>query len=119
MENSPGFECWLREHLSLDLAVDFSHVLLDVESVRTSTSCWAHKEFSCAILESIEFLWIFIELQVPLLLLLDAFLICLEVLHQVLDLLDFGLSIGVKNNSEILHQAEVCTHGISKSSELA
>ena len=119
MENTPGLEGRLSEHFSLDLAIDVSHVLLDVEGVRTSTSCGTHKEFTGSILESREFRWVLVELQVPELLLLDAFCICLEVVHKILDLLNFSLSVSVKNNSEVLHQSEVSAHGISQTSELA
>jgi hypothetical protein len=118
VENSPGLESRLREHLSLDLAINVSHVLLDVEGVRTSTSCWTHKAVTGSILESREFRWVLIELQVPELLLLDTFCICLEVVHKVFDLLNFGLSIGVKDNSKVLHQSEVSAHSISQAGEL-
>jgi len=95
MEDSPGFESRLSEHLSLDLAINVPHVLLDVECVRSSTSGGAHKEFTGCILESREFLGCLIELQVPELLLLNAFLIRLEVVHKVFDLLHLGLGIRV------------------------
>ena len=38
VENAPSLESWLREHLGLDLSIDFSGVLLDIESVWSSTA---------------------------------------------------------------------------------
>jgi hypothetical protein len=93
MENSPGFKSRLSKHFTLDLTVDVPHILLDVEGVWTSTSGGSHKEFSSGVLESIEFLRCLVELQVPELLLLDASLVSLEVMHQVFDLLNFGFGI--------------------------
>jgi len=113
VEDSPGLESRLSKHLTLDFTVDVPHVLLNIESVRTSTCCRAHKEFTGSILESRELRRVLIELQVPELLLLNTFLVCLEVVHKVFDLLNFSLSIGVKNNGKVLHQAEVSTHSIS------
>lgn len=118
MEDSPGFKSRLREHLTLDFAVDVSHVLLNVEGVWTATSCGTHKEFTGCVLESIEFLRVLVELQVPELLLLNTSLVGLEVVHEVFNLLNLGLGVGVENHSEIFHQTEVSTHGISKASEL-
>ena len=50
--------------------------------------------------------------------LLFAFLIVFEAFHQVLDLLYFCIRISVYNLCEILHETEVCTHGVSESSQL-
>ena len=38
--------------------------------------------------------------------------------HQVLDLLDFSLSIRVNDLRHILHKSEVSTHGISQTGNL-
>ena len=54
----------------------------------------------------------------PKLLLLDAFFICLEVLHQVLNLLDLRISVCVHDLCKILHQTEVGTHCVSQTSQL-
>jgi len=56
---------------------------------------------------------------VPLLLLLNAFLISLEHLEQILDLFDLCLGIRVDDLSKILHESEVSPHRVSQSSELA
>ena len=37
MEDTPSLESWLSQHLGLDLSIDFSGVLLDIESVWSST----------------------------------------------------------------------------------
>lgn len=54
----------------------------------------------------------------PQALLLDALSIRLEVLHQVLDLLNLGIGVGVHDLGKILHQAEVSAHGVSQTSQL-
>lgn len=54
----------------------------------------------------------------PKLLLLDAFFVCLEVLHQVLNLLDLRISVCVHDLCKILHQTEVGTHCVSQTSQL-
>lgn len=52
MEDAPGLESWLSEHFSLDLAVNVSHTLLDVERVWSSTGRCAHDKVSSFILET-------------------------------------------------------------------
>lgn len=59
------------------------------------------------------------ELQVPQLLLFDTLRVGLEVVHQVCDLLDLGLSVRVHNACHVLHQVEVGSHGVSQASQLA
>ena len=54
----------------------------------------------------------------PKLLLLDALDVCLEVIHEIFDLLDLGISVGVHNHGKVLHEAEVGTHRISQASQL-
>ena len=39
--------------------------------------------------------------------------------HEVLDLLNLGFSVGVHDLGKVLHQVEVCTHSISQASQLA
>jgi len=63
--------------------------------------------------------WRLVELEMPQLLLLDALSIGLEVRHQVLNLLDLGVSVGVHDLCKVLHQAEVRTHSICKTCQLA
>lgn len=62
---------------------------------------------------------VLVELQVPKRLLLLALLVGLEVVHQILDLLDLGLGIGVHDLGKILHQPEVGAHGVSETRKLA
>jgi len=103
----------------LDLAVDFSRVLFDVERDRCTTGSGAHKEITCIVLEALELLRVLVELQVPELLLLNTLGVVLEAVHQVFDLLDLGLGVRVHNAGKVLHQIEVGTHGISQSCQLA
>ena len=55
----------------------------------------------------------------PQFLLLLALRIGLEVLHQIFDLLDLRIGIGVQDLSKVFHQMEVCSHGISQTCQLA
>ena len=103
IKDGPLFELRLSEHLALDLAIDFTRTLLDIEAVRSATSVRAHQETTGIVLEALKFLRVLIELQVPKLLLLNAFFICLEVLHQVFDLLNFRISISVHDLCKVLH----------------
>lgn len=95
MEDSPIFQLRLSKHLALDLAINFTCTLLDIEAVRSATCVRAHQEATGIVLKALEFLGVLIKLQVPKLLLLDAFFVRLEVLHQVLDLLDLRISVCV------------------------
>ena len=54
----------------------------------------------------------------PKLLLFLALLILSEGLEKVLAFVDLAVSVGVDDLGEILHEAEVSTHGISEASEL-
>jgi hypothetical protein len=114
VEDGPVFKLSLGEHLALDLTIDFTSTLFDVEAVWGATGVRTHKEFTGLVLESLEFLGVLVELQVPKLLFLNALFIGLEVIHQVLDLLYFGFSIGVNDLREILHKTKICTHSISE-----
>lgn len=71
------------------------------------------------VLEATELLRSLIELQVPELLLLNALRVFLEVLHQVLDFPDLSFGIGVNDLRQVLHEAEVRSHGISQAGQLA
>ena len=55
----------------------------------------------------------------PQLLLLLALGISVEDVEEVATLGDLAVSVCVDNLGEILHQAEVCTHGVSETSHLA
>ena len=119
MEDTPGLERRLREHLSLDFAVDLSCILLDVEGGWVATGAGSHEEVSSLVLVAREFRRILVELQVPQLLLLLALRVLLEVLHKVLDLLNLRIGVGVQDLSKVFHKMEVCSHGISQSCQLA
>ena len=99
MEDSPCLELGLAEHLTLDLSVDLAHILLDVKRNWGTTRSRTHEQLSSRVLVALQLLWSLSKLQVPQLLFLLAFGILLEVLHQVLDLFDLGVSIGVDNLS--------------------
>lgn len=118
MEYSPCFHGWLREHLALDFSFEVTRVGLDVNLLRSAARACTHLELAGSILETTELMWILVDFHMPELLLLDALFVCLEVVHQVFDLLDFGISIGMHNHGKILHEAEVGTHGVSQASQL-
>jgi len=118
MENGPIFKLRLRKHLALDLSIDFTSTLLNVKTVRSAASIRTHQETTSIVLKALEFLGVLVKLQVPKLLLLDAFFICLKVLHKVLNLLYFGICISVNDLCKILHETEVSTHSISQPSQL-
>jgi hypothetical protein len=118
MEDGPLFELRLSEHLALDLAIDFTRTLFYIEAVRSATSVRAHQETTGIVLETLEFLRVLVEFQVPKLLLLDTFFICLEVLHQVFYLLDLRISVSVHDLCKVLHQTEVGTHSVCQTSQL-
>ena len=118
MEDCPLFEWRLSEHLALDLAIDFTSTLFYIEAVRSAASVRAHQEATGIVLKALELLGSLVELQVPKLLLLDAFFICLKVLHQVFNLLDLRISVSVHDLCKVLHQTEVGTHCVSQTSQL-
>lgn len=119
MEDAPRLECGLGEHLALDLAFQVARVRLNVDRLRSPTRACAHLELARSVLEALQLLWILVELEMPQLLLLLALLVGLEVRHQVLDLLDLGIGVGVHDLRKILHEAEVGAHGISQARQLA
>lgn len=118
MEDCPIFELNLSEHLALDLAIDLTSTLLNVKAGRSTGSIGTHQKVTSLVLYALQLLRIFVELEVPGSLLLLAFLVVLEVVHQILDLLDLGFSVGVNDLGQILHQAEISTHCISQTSDL-
>jgi len=67
----------------------------------------------------LKLLGVLLESHVPLLLLLDAFLVCLEHLKQILDFFNLCFGIRVDNLSEVLHEAEISSHGVGQASQLA
>lgn len=118
VEDAPGLEGRLGEHLALDLAVQITSVRLDVDRCRSAGCTCSHLELASSVLEATQRLWHIVDLHVPQLLLLDALDVCLEVCHQVLDLFDLGIGVRVHDHSEVLHQAEVSAHGVSQARQL-
>lgn len=118
MEDGPILKLRLSKHLALDLSIDFTSALFYVKTVRSATGIRTHQETTSVVLKALEFLRVLIKLQVPKLLLLDALFVCLEMLHQVLNLLNLGICISVNDLCKILHETEVSTHSISQPSQL-
>lgn len=109
----------MREHLSLNLAIQVASIRLNVNGLRSATRACSHLELARSVLESTELLRSLVELEVPKLLLLDTLRVGLEVVHQVLDLLDLGIGVGVHDLGQVLHEAEVGAHGVSQTCQLA
>lgn len=118
IKHTPSFEGCLGKHFALDLAIDLTSVLLNIEAHGRTIRTRTHQEITCFILESLKFLRIFVELQVPHFLLLDTFSISLEVTHEVFNLFDLGFSIGVQDDCKVLHQVEVGSHRVSQAGQL-
>lgn len=118
VEDAPSSQGRLREHLALNLAIQVSSIRLDVDRCRSATSAGSHLELAGCVLEAAQRAWHIVDLHVPQLLLLDALGVCLEVIHQVLDLLDLGVGIRVHDHCKVLHQAEISAHGISQARQL-
>jgi hypothetical protein len=114
MKDAPGGQGRLREHLALNLSIQVTCIRLDVNRLRSSARASSHLEPARRVLEALKLLRVLVELQVPEALLLDALSIRLEVLHQVLDLLNFGIGVRVHDLGKIFHEAEVGAHGVSQ-----
>ena len=112
MEDAPGLQRRLSEHLALDLAVEVTSIRLNVDGLGSTGAPRTHLESPRCVLKARKLLRIVVELQVPHLLLLDTLLVALEVRHEVLDLLDLGVSVRVDDLGQVLHQAEIGTHRI-------
>lgn len=119
MENAPSLQGRLREHLTLNLAIQVASIRLNVDGLWSATRAGSHLELARSVLESSELLRSLVELEVPKLLLLDTLRVRLEVVHQVLDLLDLGIGVCVHDLGQVLHEAEVSAHGISQARQLA
>ena len=91
----------LSEHLCLDLPVNLSGVLFDVELVWCTASGGSHDQVSSIIFEASELSRTLLELEMPLLLLLLALFVGSEGLEEVLALLHFLLRVGVHDLSKI------------------
>ena len=113
IKDAPRLQLGLSEHFALDLAVYLSRVLFDIERDRRTAGAWTHEEISSFVLETFQLLRILVELEVPKLLLFNTFRIRFEMVHQILDLLDLGFSVGVHDPGKVLHQIEVGAHRIS------
>ena len=118
VEDSPGFQSRLSKHLGLNLSVQVTSTSLDVERVWCSAGSSPHHKVSSIILEAGNLSWGVFELQVPCLLLLLALFVFGESGEEVLAFSDFPVSVGVDDSSQILHEAEVSSHGIGQASEL-
>ena len=99
MENTPSLESWLSEHLCLDLTIDITGILFDVEFVWCTACRRTHHQVSSFILESLHFSWSVLELEMPSFLLLLALLIGCEGGEEILALLDFLVGVGVDDLS--------------------
>ena len=98
VEDAPGLEGRLREHLTLNLAIQVASVRFDVDRCRSATSAGSHLELASRVLESAKRLRHIVDFHVPQLLLLDTLGVGLEVLHQVLDLFDLGIGVRVHDH---------------------
>ena len=118
VEYSPLVHGWLTEHLGLSLAVELSGTLLNVDLVRSTRTGWTQDEVASIVLVSTELRRDVLELDVPSLGLLFAFLVLGERLEQMRALLDLLLGVGVNNLCEVLHESEVGSHLIGQTCEL-
>ena len=107
------------EHLVLDLAIDVSQRVLDVERVAITATLGSHDHLSSRVLESLELSGAVLEPEMPELLLLETLRVGVEDLEQVAALLDLAVSVRVDDLSEILHESEVRPHLICQASHLA
>lgn len=119
MEDAPGLERRLFEHLVLDLAVDVSRGLLDVERVAVTTSLGSHYHSASCVLVALESCRDILERDVPELLLLLTLRIAVEDFKKVAALCDLPVSVGVRDLSEVLHETEVGAHLVGESRHLA
>lgn len=78
-----------------------------------------HHQVTSVVLVSWDVSWSVVELEMPLLLLLNALFVLAEGSEKVLALRDLAVSVGVDDLGEILHESEVGSHGVSESGELA
>jgi len=119
MEDAPGLERRLFEHLVLDLAVDVSRGLLDVERVAVTTTLGSHYHSASCVLVALESCRDILERDVPELLLLLTLRIAVEDFKKVATLCDLPVSVGVRDLSEVLHETEVGAHLVGESRHLA
>lgn len=106
-------------HLVLDLAVNISSRGLYIERVTVATAFGSHNHLAGLILEALELSRVVLEPQVPKLLFLLALGVGVEDLKQITTLIDLTVSIGVDDLGQVFHEAEVGSHGICESSNLA
>ena len=119
MEDTPGLESWLSEHLGLDLTIELTGAFLNVESVWCTTARRTHHQVAGVVLVARQLSWFFLELEMPSFLLLLALLVLCKGGEEILALLDLLVSVGVNDLGKILHQPEVSAHGICQTGELA
>lgn len=119
MKDGPSLESWLFIHLVLDLAVNLSSALLNVEGVSLSTSLGSHHHVTSLELVSFELSRVVLEFQMPELLLLDTLGMRVEDFQEILAFSYFPVSIGVDYFGKILHESEITSHRIGETSDLA
>lgn len=109
----------MGEHLALDLSVELSCALLNVELVWCSTSGWTHHQVTSLVLEALYLSRIVAELEVPGFLLFLALLVGRKSGEQCLALLNLLVCVGMDDTSKVLHQTEVSSHSVCQASKLA
>ena len=119
VEDAPLRHRRLCEHLGLDLSIELSRALLDVHFVWSSRTCRTHDKVSGIVFVSSELRRYILELDVPVLGLLFAFVVLGERLEQMGAFLDFLLGSGVDDLREILHEPKVRSHLVRQACELA
>lgn len=97
MEDTPSFESWLSKHLCLDLTIELTGTLFDVEFVWSTAARRTHHQVSSVILVALHFSWSVLELKVPSFLLLLALLVGSKCGEEILAFLDLLVSVGVDN----------------------
>lgn len=118
VEDAPAVQSGLAEHLGLDLAVQLTGALLDIESVWSSACGGPHHEITSVVLVAGNLSWSVTELKVPGLLLLLALLVLGKRGEEILALRGLLLGVGVDDLGQILHESEVGTHSVRQASQL-
>jgi hypothetical protein len=93
--------------------------LLDVEAVALSATFGAHDHLTSVVLDAFESSWVLLEPEMPEFLLLLTLGVRVEDVDQILALFYLSISIGVHDLGEVLHETEVCSHGVRQTGYLA
>ena len=104
-------------HPVLDFSVNLSACSLNVEGVSLPIVFCAHDHVARTEFETFQALRFFLKFKLPLSHLLFALLIFFEHLEQIFAFIDFSRGISVSDLGEVLHQPEVSSHCICKSSQ--